>query len=243
MTSTRSTIDKTAPITGYQPTLLLIEDDLNIRRFVRSALEAEGWTVFEAETVKRGLIEAGTRHPDLVILDLGLPDADGMTLITELRGWTDVPVLVLSARSAEADKIGALDAGADDYLTKPFGVGELVARVRVLLRRQTRLAGEHAAEINFGIINLDLSRRTVTKGGEHLHLTAMEYRLLSALVSQRGKVMTHRELLRQVWGPSHVEDNHYLRIYMGHLRGKLEADPAQPVFLLTEVGVGYRFAG
>jgi two-component system KDP operon response regulator KdpE len=240
-TTSRPSTDK--PATGYQPTMLLIEDDLNIRRFVRAALEAEDWTVFEAETVKRGLIEAGTRHPDLVILDLGLPDADGMTLIAELRGWTNVPVLVLSARSAEADKIAALDAGADDYLTKPFGVGELVARVRVLLRRQIRAAGEHASEITFGDVSFDLARRTVSKGGEHVHLTAMEYRLLSALVSQRGKVMTHRELLRQVWGPSHVEDNHYLRIYMGHLRGKLEADPAQPVFLLTEVGVGYRFAG
>jgi len=235
--------DKAAIPAGYQPTLLLIEDDLNIRRFVRAALEGEGWTVFEAETVKRGLIEAGTRHPDLVILDLGLPDADGMTLIPELRGWTNVPVLVLSARSAEGDKIAALDAGADDYLTKPFGVGELVARVRVLLRRQIRAAGEQSSEVNFGNITFDLARRTVSKAGEHVHLTAMEYRLLSALVSQRGKVMTHRELLRQVWGPSHVEDNHYLRIYMGHLRGKLEADPAQPVYLLTEVGVGYRFAG
>lgn len=227
----------------HHPTLLLIEDDEHIRRFVRSALEAEGCVVFEADSVRRGLIEAGTRRPDLVVLDLGLPDADGMRLIGELRAWTEVPVLVLSARSAEADKIAALDAGADDYLTKPFGVGELVARVRVLLRRRARAAADEGAELRFGDVVVDFARRTITKAGEPVHLTAIEYRLLTALAGQRGKVLTHRELLRQVWGPSHVEDNHYLRVYMGHLRSKLEADPARPAYLLTEVGVGYRFAG
>ena len=217
----------------FQPTILIIEDDANIRRFVRQALESEGCAVYEADTVKRGLIEAGTRQPDAVVLDLGLPDEDGMTLIRELRGWTEVPVLVLSARTAEADKVAALDAGADDYLTKPFGVSELLARLRVLLRRHARGGAGSAAEISFGD----------ERGGQHVHLTAMEYRLLAALLAHRGKVMTHRELLREVWGPSHVESNHYLRIYMGHLRQKLEADPAQPVYLLTEIGVGYRFAG
>jgi two-component system KDP operon response regulator KdpE len=227
----------------YQPTVLIIEDDPNIRRFVRSALESEGCVVFETETAKRGLIEAGTRQPDLVVLDLGLPDADGMDLITQLRTWTEMPVLVLSARSGEADKIAALDAGADDYLTKPFGVGELVARLRVLLRRHARGGAGNASEIAFGEVKVDFSKRVVTREGNHVHLTAMEYRLLAVLLAHRGKVMTHRELLREVWGPTQVENNHYLRIYMGHLRQKLEADPAQPAFLMTEVGVGYRFAG
>ncbi|CUI39664.1 two-component system response regulator KdpE [Achromobacter xylosoxidans] len=227
----------------FQPTILIIEDDANIRRFVRQALESEGCAVYEADTVKRGLIEAGTRQPDAVVLDLGLPDEDGMTLIRELRGWTEVPVLVLSARTAEADKVAALDAGADDYLTKPFGVSELLARLRVLLRRHARGGAGSAAEISFGDVRVDFAKRVVERGGQHVHLTAMEYRLLAALLAHRGKVMTHRELLREVWGPSHVESNHYLRIYMGHLRQKLEADPAQPVYLLTEIGVGYRFAG
>ncbi|GAA4325500.1 two-component system response regulator KdpE [Pigmentiphaga soli] len=226
-----------------QAAILIIEDDPHIRRFLRSALESENCVVHEADTVRRGLIEAGTRHPDLVVLDLGLPDADGMDLIRQLRGWTEMPVLVLSARSGEADKIAALDAGADDYLTKPFGVGELVARLRVLLRRRARGGAGAASEIAFGAVKVDFARRAVTRGGERVHLTAIEYRLLGVLLAHRGKVMTHRELLREVWGPSHVQDHHYLRIYMGHLRQKLEADPAQPAFLLTEVGVGYRFAG
>lgn len=226
----------------YQPTILIVEDDASIRRFVRQVLESEGCAVHEADTVKRGLIEAGTRQPDAVVLDLGLPDEDGMALIRELRGWTEVPVLVLSARGAEADKVAALDAGADDYLTKPFGVSELLARLRVLLRRHARGGAGNAAEIAFGDVRVDFAKRVVERGGRHVHLTAMEYRLLAALLAHRGKVMTHRELLRAVWGPAHVESVHYLRIYMGHLRQKLEADPAQPAHLLTEVGVGYRFA-
>lgn len=227
----------------FHPTVLLIEDDANIRRFVKTALQSEGCTVYEAETVQRGLIEAGTRQPDVVVLDLGLPDGDGMTLMRELRTWTEVPVLVLSARTAETDKIAALDAGADDYLAKPFGVGELLSRLRVLLRRHARGGAGNPSDIVFGGVRVDFARRVVERDGQHVHLTAMEYRLLAALITHRGKVMTHRELLREVWGPSHVESNHYLRIYMGHLRQKLEADPAQPAFLLTEVGVGYRFAG
>ncbi|ODV40590.1 two-component system response regulator [Cupriavidus sp. UYMMa02A] len=227
----------------FSPTVLLVEDEPHIRRFVRTALQAEGCTVHEAETLKRGLIEAGTRQPDLVVLDLGLPDGDGVNLIREVRTWTEVPILVLSARSSEDDKIGALDAGADDYLTKPFGVGELVARLRVLLRRHARSNPHGSARIAFGDVQVDLANRMVARGGDAVHLTPIEYRLLSVLIAHRGKVMTHRELLREVWGPSHSESSQYLRVYMGHLRHKLEADPAQPVHLLTEVGVGYRFAG
>ncbi|WP_420995255.1 two-component system response regulator KdpE [Cupriavidus sp. 30B13] len=227
----------------FSPAVLLVEDEPHIRRFVREALQAEGCAVHEAETLKRGLIDAGTRQPDIVILDLGLPDGDGMTLIREMRTWTEVPVLVLSARSGEDDKIAALDAGADDYLTKPFGVGELIARVRVLLRRHARLNPQGTPLITFGDVQIDLANRVVTRAGEDVHLTPIEYRLLAVLIAHRGKVMTHRELLREVWGPAHSESSHYLRVYMGHLRQKLERDSAQPVHLMTELGVGYRFVG
>ncbi|MBB1635090.1 MULTISPECIES: two-component system response regulator KdpE [Cupriavidus] len=227
----------------FSPTVLLVEDEPHIRRFVREALQAEGCAVHEAETLKRGLIDAGTRQPDVVILDLGLPDGDGMTLIREMRTWTEVPVLVLSARSGEDDKIAALDAGADDYLTKPFGVGELIARVRVLLRRHAKTNPQGTPQIGFGEVQIDLANRVVTRAGQDVHLTPIEYRLLAVLIAHRGKVMTHRELLREVWGPAHSESSHYLRVYMGHLRHKLEADPAQPSHLMTEVGVGYRFVG
>lgn len=227
----------------FSPTILLVEDEPHIRRFVRATLESEGCTVHEAETLRRGLIESGTRQPDLVILDLGLPDGDGVQLIREMRTWTEVPILVLSARSGEADKIGALDAGADDYLTKPFGVGELVARVRVLLRRHARVNAHGAHHVTFGDVHVDLANRVVTRSGESVHLTPIEYRLLAVLIAHRGKVMTHRELLREVWGPAQSESSQYLRVYMGHLRHKLEADPAQPAHLLTEIGLGYRFAG
>jgi two-component system KDP operon response regulator KdpE len=198
--------------------------------------------VFEADRVDRGLIEAGTRQPDAVILDLGLPDGDGMSLIRDLRTWTEVPVLVLSARVDEQDKIAALDAGADDYLTKPFGVGELIARLRVLLRRHAKRGEDGGSVISFGDVQVDLARRLVSRNGEPVHLTPIEYRLLAVLLGRRGTVMTHRELLREVWGPAHSDSSHYLRIYMGHLRHKLERDPARPEHLLTEVGVGYRFA-
>lgn len=226
----------------FSPTVLLVEDDRHIRRFVRTTLEGEGCAVHEADTLKRGIVATGTRKPDLVILDLGLPDGDGVTLIREMRTWTDVPVLVLSARSDEADKICALDAGADDYLTKPFGVGELVARLRVLLRRHARANANGFAQVSFGDVIVDLANRVVTRAGEAVHLTAIEYRLLAVLIAHRGKVMTHGELLREVWGPSHEGSSQYLRVYMGHLRHKLEADPTQPAHLLTEVGLGYRFA-
>jgi len=222
------------------PCVVVVEDDKQIRRFVRSTLESEGCQVFEADAARRGLVEAATRKPDLVVLDLGLPDIDGLDFIRDLRNWSEVPIIVLSARSTEADKVTALDAGADDYLEKPFGVGELVARVRALLRRHARGA-DGSAQVAFGGVTVDLSRRSVLRDGEPVHLTALEYRLLSQLLANAGKVLTHRHLLREVWGPSFVESNHYVRIYVARLRQKLEADPAQPRHILTETGVGYRF--
>ena len=221
--------------------VLIVEDDPGIRRFVRQALEADGHQVFETDTVKRGLIEAGTRKPDLIVLDLGLPDGDGITLIRDVRGWSSMPIIVLSARTDETDKIDALDAGADDYLVKPFSVGELMARTRVALRRHARVGIEQQSVLSFGECEIDLARRLVRRRGEHLHLTPVEYKLAAALVGHEGQVLTHRQLLREVWGPNSVEHNHYLRIYMGHLRRKLEVDPAQPEHFLTETGVGYRF--
>ena len=228
------------------PVAIVIEDEPQIRRFVRSALEAEGWQVFEADTVKKGLTEAGTRKPDLLVLDLGLPDGDGLELIRDVRGWSGVPIIVLSARSGEADKIASLDAGADDYLTKPFGVGELLARVRANLRRPRAASGNYAAAedddplVRFGEVEVDRQARLVRRCGTEVHLTPIEYRLLGVLLANAGRVLTHRQLLREVWGPSHADQSHYLRIYMGHLRQKLEVDPAQPKHLLTETGVGYR---
>lgn len=228
-------------MTSNAAKVLLIEDEKQIRRFVRVALEAEGCQVSEAETMAQGLIDAGTRKPDLLILDLGLPDGNGIDLIRDVRGWSDVPVLILSARTQEHDKIDALDAGADDYLSKPFGVGELRARVRALLRRRSRTGEAASPLIEFGDVNVDLSRRLVTRHGEAVHLTPIEYRLLSCLLAQPGKVLTQRHLLREIWGPSYVESSHYLRVYVAHLRQKLEADPTQPKHFLTETGVGYRF--
>lgn len=222
------------------PVAILIEDERQIRRFVRTALEAEGWSVVEAETMRQGLADAGTRKPDLIILDLGLPDGDGMEFLRELRGWSKVPVIVLSARVDEQDKIEALDGGADDYLTKPFGVGELLARVRAASRRHQDAGAAPGAMFEFGDVKIDLSRRTVEKRGAQIHLTPTEYRLLTLLIANAGKVLTHRQILREVWGPSHSEDGHYVRVYMGHLRQKLEDDPAQPKHILTETAVGYR---
>lgn len=222
------------------PTALLIEDEPQIRRFVRAALEDEGWHVHEAATLQRGLIEAGTRQPDLIVLDLGLPDGDGIKFIVDFRSWSNVPVIVLSARVSEHEKVRALDAGADDYLTKPFGVDELLARVRVALRRQRRAATEDAGAVQFGDVAVDLKDRRVSKAGANVHLTPTEFRLLSVMVNNAGRVVTNPQLLRAVWGPAHAENGHYLRIYMGHLRHKLEDDPAQPRHLITETGVGYR---
>ena len=224
----------------HAPAVLVVEDEKQIRRFVRASLEEEGCRVFEAGTLAGGLVEAGERKPDLIMLDLGLPDGNGVDFIRDLRGWSDAPILVLSARSNEKDKVQALDAGADDYLTKPFGVAELRARARALLRRQSRT--EDASPLfEFGEVRVDLSRRVVTRNGEPVRLTPIEYRLLCVLLASAGKVLTQRHLLRDVWGPSSVESTHYLRIYVGHLRHKLEIDPAQPRHFQTETGVGYRF--
>ncbi|MFG6416547.1 response regulator [Roseateles sp. DC23W] len=219
--------------------VLMIEDEPEIRRFVRMALESEGMEVFDAATLKRGLIDAATRRPELVVLDLGLPDGDGLDFIREFRGWSQSPVLVLSARDGEERKVQALDAGADDYLVKPFGVAELLARVRVQLRRS---GGGQAADpvLRFGPVAVDRALRTVTRDGEELHLTPIEYRLLQELASAPGRVLTHQHLLKAVWGPGHAEDVHYVRVHMANLRKKLEADPNRPQWLVTEAGVGYR---
>lgn len=223
-----------------EPRVLLIEDESQIRRFIRMAVEEEGCQVVEADTLRQGLVEAGLRTPDLIILDLGLPDGHGTELVRDVRNWSAVPVLILSAHSQETDKIEALDAGADDYLTKPFSVGEMRARVRALLRRAQR-AGENGPLLSFGEVRVDLSRRLVERAGEPVHLTPIEYRLLTTLLAQPGKVMTQRHLLRQVWGGAYSESSHYLRVYVGRLRQKLEADPTRPRHFLTETGVGYRF--
>lgn len=222
-------------------TILIVEDEQAIRRFVRTALEAEGFRVYEADGVQRGLLEAATRKPDLVVLDLGLPDGDGQDFIRDLRLWSPIPVIVLSARVDETDKVKALDAGADDYLIKPFGIGELLARVRVALRRRGQVTDSPSPLVQLGDVSIDLVSRRITRGDEEIHLTPIEFRLLGELLAHPDKVMTHRQLLLAVWGPTFVEHNHYLRIYMGHLRQKLEQDPTLPRYLLTETGVGYRY--
>ena len=227
-------------MTELTPVALLVEDEPQIRRFVRMALEAEGWQVHETDCIRRGLIDAGTRKPNLIVLDLGLPDGDGVDFIRDLRKWSPVPVIVLSARLDEADKIAALDAGADDYLTKPFGVGELLARVRATLRRQRQPAETIDGMIRFGDVSVNLQTRLVTRNGAVVRLTPTEYRLLAVLVTHSGRVVTNPQLMREVWGPAQAENGHYLRIYMAHLRQKLEVDPAQPKYLLTETAVGYR---
>ena len=227
-------------MTSTPPVALVLEDEREIRRFVRSALEAEGWQVFEASTLKQGLIEAGTRRPDLVIADLGLPDGDGVDFIREVRTWSGVPIIVLSARIQEHQKVAALDAGADDFITKPFGVNELLARTRASLRRMR--AGRAATDsvFRFGEVEVDLAARIVKQRGVEVHLTPIEYRLLGVLIANAGRVLTHPYLLREVWGPGHAESTHYLRVYMGNLRQKLEDNPAQPRHLITETAIGYR---
>ncbi|NJO17291.1 MAG: two-component system response regulator KdpE [Thioploca sp.] len=222
------------------PHILIIEDEKPIGRFLTTALQAEHLRVFTAETGRQGLIEASTRQPDLLIIDLGLPDCEGIDVIREIRAWSNIPILVLSARTQEQEKVQALNAGADDYLTKPFGVAELLARIRAHLRRQQAAVTLTEPEIHFGEIKVDLALRSVTRHGQVVHLTPIEYRLLLVLIRYAGKVLTHRQLLTAVWGPNYSDRSHYLRIYMGHLRQKLEQNPAQPCHLLTETGVGYR---
>jgi two-component system KDP operon response regulator KdpE len=223
------------------PVVLVIEDEPPIRRFLRPTLASQGYRVVEAETGEDGLLQAATRQPDLVILDLGLPDLDGLQVIRRLREWTAIPIIVLSARGAEPDKVAALDAGADDYVAKPFAVGELLARARVALRHAAN-SGREPGEASFAVSDLrvDLARRRVWVGDTEVRLTPIEYRLLAVLIRHAGKVLTHRQLLQEVWGPGQVEQTHYLRVYMANLRRKLEADPARPRFLRTEPGVGYR---
>lgn len=226
------------------PRILLVDDDPNIRRFVRLAMEDEGWQVFEADSARRGLIEAASRQPDALVLDLGLPDADGKTVITELRGWSALPILVLSAREQEGEKVAALDAGADDYLSKPFGVPELLARLRVMLRRGQRSGVDRpGSTVRFGEVEVDLATHEVCQAGVALHLTPIEFRLLAALIAGQGRVLTHRQLLLQVWGPEYLDRPHYLRVHMANLRQKIEAEPAQPRHLVTELQVGYRLVG
>jgi two-component system, OmpR family, KDP operon response regulator KdpE len=222
------------------PVVLIIEDEPPIRRFLRPTLTSQGYRIVESDTGEDGLVQAATRQPDLVILDLGLPDLDGLEVIRRLREWTAIPIIVLSARGAESDKVAALDAGADDYVAKPFAVGELLARARVALRHAS--AGREPGESTFvlGELRVDLGRRRVWRGEAEVRLTPIEYRLLTVLVRHAGKVLTHRQLLQEVWGPGQVEQTHYLRVYMANLRRKLEADPARPRFLRTEPGVGYR---
>ncbi|MBA3756982.1 MAG: response regulator [Nitrosomonas sp.] len=222
------------------PRILIIEDENQIRRFVRMALEAENFDVIEADKGTRGLIEASTRQPDLVIIDLGLPDIEGKEVIRQIRGWSEIPIVVLSARDREEEKVAALNIGADDYLTKPFGIPELIARVRAHLRRCQSNENQGNPIAHFGDVTVDLAAHTVTRADTEIHLTPIEYRLLLTLINARGRVITHNQLMLAVWGPNYSERSHYLRIYMGHLRQKLEHNPAQPEFLLTELGVGYR---
>ena len=221
--------------------VLVIEDEQPIRRFLRASLMGEGYRVVEANTGEEGLKLAAQQPPDIVVLDLGLPGIDGQEVLRQLRGWLTAPILILSARDQEQQKIEALDSGADDYVTKPFGVGELLARMRNALRHANRV-GSESSEVVIGDLRVDLAARLVFRGAEPVHLTPLEYKLLTTMLKNAGKVLTHRYLLREVWGPQDAQENHYLRVFVANLRRKLEDDPAQPRFILTEQGVGYRFA-
>lgn len=231
------------PMADAISTVLVIEDDVAIQRFLRVSLTGNGYQVVESESGKDGLLQAASRQPDLVILDLGLPDIDGIEVVKQLRQWSAVPVIIVSARGKEQDKIVALDAGADDYLTKPFSVGELMARVRVALRHAAVANAETGDPVfTFQELRVDLLHRRVTVGERQVHLTPNEFKLLATLVKHAGMVMTHRQLLKEVWGPGSGNETHYLRVYMNQLRQKLESDPARPKYLLTEPAVGYRLA-
>jgi two-component system KDP operon response regulator KdpE len=224
------------------PAVVLIEDEPQIRRFLRATLTSQGFRLFEAATGADGLVEVGARQPDVVIVDLGLPDMDGLEVIRRLREWTGVPIIVLSARGQERDKVTALDAGADDYVSKPFGAGELLARLRVALRHGAGASHEADETFKVGELRVHLLRRQVLVDDREVHLTPIEFKLLTTLVRHAGKVVTHQQLLREVWGPLHTDQAHYVRVYMAHLRHKLEAEPARPRYLLTEPGVGYRLS-
>lgn len=226
-----------------EPVIVLIEDEPQIRRFLRTTLTSQGYRLFEATNGADGLVEVASRQPDVAIVDLGLPDIDGLEVIRRLRGWTAVPIIVLSARGQERDKVVALDAGADDYISKPFGADELLARIRVALRHTAGASHEEDdATFTVGDLRVDLLRRQVSMAGAPVHLTPIEYKLLTTLVRHAGKVVTTPQLLREVWGPTHADQGHYVRVYMAHLRHKLETEPANPRYLLTEPGVGYRLA-
>jgi two-component system KDP operon response regulator KdpE len=226
-------------VTDTRPTILVIEDEPEIRQFLRACLGSEGYRVAESATGRRGAIDAGTHKPDMAIVDLGLPDRDGIDVIRDIREWSPMPILVLSARAHERSKIEALDAGADDYVTKPFAVGELLARVRVALRNAVR-PPSGGRVLTLGSASIDLERRRAARDGVEVRLTPIEFRLLAALAKHPGFVVTHRQLLTEVWGPSHASNTHYLRIYMKQLRDKLEVDPVRPRYFQTEAGVGYR---
>jgi two-component system KDP operon response regulator KdpE len=225
---------------GNGPRVLLVEDEVQMRRFLKASLTAHGYRLIETTTGEEGLRQATAYNPEIVLLDLGLPDLDGLAVIRRLREWTTVPVIVISARDQEQEKIEALDSGADDYLTKPFGTGELLARIRVALRHAERVSGDTEAAVTVGELRLDLARRQVFVRGDEVHLTPIEYKLFATLMKHAGKVLTHRQLLKEVWGPSHLHQMQYLRVYMGQLRHKLEDEPARPRYLVTEPGVGYR---
>lgn len=222
--------------------ILVVEDEPQIRRFVRDALEREGMRVAEASTAANGLAVAAQSPPDAIVLDLGLPDRDGLTFVRDLRLWSKTPIVVLSARSGERDKVDALDAGADDYLTKPFGIAELLARVRAALRRAEQAATAATPTFQFGDVSVDHLGRRIERAGVEIHLTPIEYRLLALFIANAGRVLTHRQILLDVWSAVSAESSAYLRVHVGNLRRKIEADPARPRHILTETGVGYRFA-
>ena len=227
-------------MSGDGISILIVEDERQMRRFLRTSLESNDFQVLEASSAKEGLALATSHNPDIILLDLGLPDGDGLAVTRTLREWARTPIIVISARGLERDKVEALDAGADDYLTKPFGVNELLARIRVALRHARESRGSPLPVIELGSLKVDFARREVSLEGQIVHLTPIEYRLLTLLVQNAGKVLTHTQLLNEVWGPGHAQQTHYLRVYLAQLRRKIERDPARPQLLVTEPGVGYR---
>ena len=228
-------------MTDQAPLVLVVEDEPQMRRFIRASLTSHGYRLVEAERASEAVALITSNNPELVLLDLGLPDADGLDLTRQLREWSRVPIIVLSARGREEDKVAALDAGADDYLTKPFGVNELLARMRVALRHAQVAAAPTAPQVfELGELRVDLVRREVTRGGEELHLTPIEYKLLALFVQHAGKVLTHRQILKEVWGPAYASQTHYVRVHLAELRKKIEVEPSRPKLLVTEPGVGYR---